>query len=107
MQSKHIEFALTQILTQANIFSHFVPLIDVNNQKKCSNMFADECLSRSLIGAGKIDCMYIRNCDMYVDMNLFEYIYEQSSRNIIANKLSKDKYMIRQRLNDECQRKPN
>ena len=68
--SRHIEFALPQLAAQAEVQFLFVPLLDASRQRNCMQrqnhssrlrfLHEDECLRRTLRGAGELDCMHIR-----------------------------------------------
>jgi hypothetical protein len=84
MQSRHIEYALPQLLAQSSIGFYFVMLTDLSKQKNCHEIIRSDCLIGSLVKAGTLECMSIRNCDVEVDLNIFEAIFLQAFRYVLT-----------------------
>lgn len=111
MQSRHIEYVLPQVINQGDVDFEFVPLLNQDNTGGCGcascvneqgqvidhqgnpvknsgHIYLDICEdpSTSLIRAGQMDCLGIRQCNPIIDLPLFESVLIKSMRKILISK---------------------
>lgn len=100
MQSRHIEFVLPQVIQQANVQFHFLPILNPTRSSNCK--FPSHCIPSNfrnishieekedkrvpLSRASAADCLGIRNCDLMVDIDWLEVLVQQSIYHVQANK---------------------
>ena len=90
------------MVLQAGVNFHFLPLLhhDIEIQlsrhqhqqqfqylEHCASPIPTDCLRhQSLLAAGSMDCLALRNCDVTVDVVWFEALFQQLSVALLAFK---------------------
>lgn len=113
VQQNHIVFHFLPVLDQARNTRNCLPVRNLTSTNTGNNNNSDNnittttsssntipaaCLEGTLTNAGSMQCLSIRNCDVFVDVDWFQALVSQAVHHIQANKYSPHERLLMQKV---------